>query len=74
LLVAGSFWEKSTAGSWLRRSLTGKRVLLPPSQNICTCWLLRFTFDHSSYSKKIVKMLFIFAMTCFIIIYILSIS
>jgi hypothetical protein len=30
-------------------------LLLPPSQNICTCWLLRFTFDHSSYSKKLWK-------------------
>jgi hypothetical protein len=37
-------WEKNTT---------------PPSQNNCTCWLLRFTFDHSSYLKKIVKILFI---------------
>jgi hypothetical protein len=29
--------------------------VLPPSQNICTCWLLRFTFDHSSYTKKLWK-------------------
>jgi hypothetical protein len=29
--------------------------VLHPNQNICTYWLLRFTFDHSSYSKKLWK-------------------
>jgi hypothetical protein len=27
----------------------------PPSQNICTFWLLRFIFDHSSYLKNLWK-------------------
>jgi hypothetical protein len=29
--------------------------LLPSSQNNCTCWLLLFTFDHSSYLKTLWK-------------------
>jgi hypothetical protein len=29
--------------------------LLPPSQNIRTCWLLLVTFDCSSYSKNLWK-------------------
>jgi hypothetical protein len=44
---------KGTAGVALIRCFA--YLLLPPSQNICTFWLRRFIFDHSSYLKKIVN-------------------
>jgi hypothetical protein len=46
--VCRALLKKRTANSRICRT--------PPSQNICTCWwLLRFTFDHLSYSKKLWK-------------------
>jgi hypothetical protein len=39
-----------------KRTANSRICRTPPSQNICTCWwVLRFTFDHSSYSKKLWK-------------------
>jgi hypothetical protein len=46
------------------RELWGSGVH-PPSQNNCTCWLLQFTFDHSSYLKKLYK----YYLFCYYIFY-----
>jgi hypothetical protein len=52
-------WSKMLLDSFgdftLHRRVPGCLEVLPPSQNNCTCWLLRFTFDHSSYLKKLWK-------------------
>jgi hypothetical protein len=48
--------HSSKSSSWCMKSLSRSRCEVhPPSQNICTFWLLQVTFDHSSYLKYLWK-------------------
>jgi hypothetical protein len=58
--------------NWYGR-VVSTRDLHHPSQNICTDWLLRFTLTIRLIRKNCENVIY-FAMTYFIIVYILSIS
>jgi hypothetical protein len=48
-------WYETFLWIVVESSIHIQKCIHPPSQNICTFWLLQSTFDHSSYSKSLCK-------------------